>query len=69
MSKELDLDDVAATSPLAMRELAALRADLEAAKAALENQIAHTTAIANTCARQRAWIEAVMARVLGRCCF
>lgn len=44
------------------REIESLRADLNAAKTALENQIAHTTEIANLCARQRAWIDGVMAQ-------
>jgi hypothetical protein len=43
-----------------------LRADLNAAKTALENQIAHTTEIANLCARQRAWIDGVMAQGAAR---
>lgn len=47
------------------REIESLRADLNAAKTALENQIAHTTEIANLCARQRAWIDGVMAQ--GAC--
>lgn len=48
------------------REIESLRADLNAAKTALENQIAHTTEIANLCARQRAWIDGVMAQGAAR---
>lgn len=50
------------TQQRAADEIDRLRADLNAAKTALENQIAHTTEIANLCARQRAWIDGVMAQ-------
>jgi len=51
-----------ATREEAADEIDRLRADLNAAKFALENQITHTTNIANLCARQRAWIDGVMAQ-------
>lgn len=63
MGAELDLDDVAATSPLAQRELAELRADLAHARADIERLSVDLAEAQREIERQRFSVEWTRSRL------